>query len=382
MAKAEWLKYFEDVPEPRVERTRLHSLSDIILMVLVGAICDCRGWDDIVDMMDDGPVELLDMFEFKHGIPSADTLRRVMGALNPTEFEKSFIAWAMALSQTSEGKLIAIDGKTVRGALRAGEETRALHLVNAWMDDNSLALGQFATSLKSNEITAIPELLRLISLRGAVVTADAMGCQKEIAALVRERGADYVFGLKGNQPTLQAEVLNAFDDQTRSELEQSAETYHEESDKGHGRLELRRTWVLRDLTWISHQQDWLGLNSLVLVESHRTINGRTSVERRTYISSLDASAQVLGSAVRRHWGIENKLHWVLDVTFGEDAARISNRNAAQNLALIRKISLNLLKTAPDHRKPRSIAAKKRLASRRVDYLVQVLSSGNPVSPVN
>ena len=376
MARPQWLSYFDELPEPRVERTRLHSMSDIILMMLVGAICDCHGWDAVVEFFEDAPPELLEMFEFAHGVPSADTVRRVMGALSPERFEKAFLEWTQSLAGLSNGRLIAIDGKTVRGAVRKNEHSRALHLVNAWMDDNSLALGQVATSLKSNEITAIPELLKLLDLRGAVVSADAMGCQHEIVNMIIERGGDYVLGLKRNQPALHQEAMSAFSAKARRKIQETEGAYHEESDKAHGRIELRRTWVLSELSDLASTKQWTGLSALVLVEATRTIGNETSTEQRLYISSCNASAQTLGSLVRRHWSIENKLHWVLDVTFREDHARIRGRNSAQNLALLRKLALNLLHGAPHGSRQLSIVAKKRRATRNVAYLMSVLVAGN------
>jgi predicted transposase YbfD/YdcC len=383
MARPIWLTYFDDLPEPRVQRTRRHTLSDIVLMVLIGAMVDCPGWDAIHRFIRFGSPELQALFEFRRGVPSADTLRRVMRALDPAAFRNAFIGWAQSMCVSTEGKLVAIDGKTVRGAKGSTDDNHALHLVNAWVSENAMTLGQLATSTKSNEITAIPQLLKLLDLRGAVVTIDAMGCQKEIAEVVREKGADYLFGLKGNHPTLQAEVRCAFDEQTCTELAQSSETFHEAADKGHGRNELRRTWVLRDLTWLSRAGDWRDLKTLVLVEAHRTRKDVTSVERRVYISSLDASAERMSALVRGHWNIENRLHWILDVTFGEDRARVRDRNAAENLSLFRKAALNLLQRAPFEEAPDlGIAARKRLATYRPSYLMHALSAGLPEFTAN
>ena len=373
MARATWLTYFDDLPDPRVARTRRHKLGDILLIVLVGAICECRGWDDMHDLVAEGSDELRLLFELPHGVPSADTLRRVLGALDPSAFRAGFVAWSAALCRSTEGKLVAIDGKTVRGAFAGPDGGGALHLINAWVSENSMVLGQYATDVKSNEITAIPELIRLLDLRGAVVSIDAMGCQRDIARTLRERGAHYLFGLKGNQPTRHQEVLESFDDATLARLESSPTTYHAEADKGHGRSEYRRVWVQHDVSWLSRSEQWTDLASLVLVESERTVRGVTSRERRAYISSLVAPAERMFALVRGHWHVENKLHWVLDVTFGEDRARISKRNGAENLSALRKMALNMLTNAPSPRKPRSIAQKRKLASWRVDYLRTVLS---------
>lgn len=238
--------FFEELPDPRVERTRRHKLVDILVITLLATICGCEGWDAIQTLGDGGEEQLASILELPHGIPSADTFRRVMSALDVAAFRKAFIAWAQALAQTTRGKLVAIDGKTVRGAFAGATGEGALHLVNAWVTENQLVLGQFATNVKSNEITAIPELLALLDLRGAIVSIDAMGCQKNIARCIVEKGADYIFGLKGNQPTLHQEVLTAFDDATCERLRETPGAFHESVDKGHGRLEVRRVSVLRE----------------------------------------------------------------------------------------------------------------------------------------
>jgi predicted transposase YbfD/YdcC len=366
--------FFEQLRDPRVERTRRHKLVDIVMIVLIGTIWGCKGWDEMHEEAEAAEDELRRFLELPHGIPSADTLRRVMSALAPGRFREVFIAWSRALCESTEGKLVAIDGKTVRGAFR-GKDEGTLHLINAWVCENQMVLGQYATDAKSNEITAVPELLRLLDLRGAVVSLDAMGCQKEIAKQIVEQGADYIFGLKGNQPTLHQEVLSAFDEGTCSRLREEPWAFHESADKGHGRVEVRRTWVLRDTKWLTRSEKWTKLSSLVLVESERTVSGETSRERRAYISSHNASAERFQSLVRGHWQIENKLHWVLDVTFGEDRARIAKKNGAENLALVRKLALNLLGRAPEGKRPMSIVRRKRKAFRSFEYLAAVLRGG-------
>jgi len=374
MARPQWLAFFDDLPDPRIERTRRHLLSDILLIVLVGAVCQCRGWDDTRDFIENGPPELRALMQLPNGVPCADTLRRVLGALDPRAFSKAFTAWANGLCQTTEGKLVSIDGKTVRGAQGRGQAA-ALHLINAWVSDNSIVLGQLATDIKENEITAIPQLIELLDLRGAVVSIDAIGCQKSIAAKLRLRGADYLFGLKKNHPTLHKEVLESFDQATCAQLEQSEQTYWAEADKAHGRLEQRRLWVQTDIRWLTRSESWDGLQTLVLIESERTIRGKTSCERRAYLSSLQAPAKRFFDLVRGHWHIENRLHWVLDTTFGEDRVRIDRRNGAENLALIRKVALNLLQQAPSLEGHSGTLRKIRWASRRFDCLLSVLTAG-------
>jgi predicted transposase YbfD/YdcC len=377
MAHERLRKLFESLPDPRVQRTRRHKLPDIVLIVLIGTICGCHGWDQIYELARDWQSDLRTLLglELPHGVPSADTLRRVMAALDPIAFRQAFITWAQELCQSTAGKLVSIDGKTVRGANRGADGAQSLHLVNVWVKENAMVLAQYATDVKSNEITAIPEVLRLLELKGAVVSIDAMGCQKNIAKVIRERGADYIFGLKGNQPALHQEVLDAFDAKTCAALQKSNDSFHECADKGHGRNELRRVWVLRDVDWLRHSNEWLDLKTLVLVESQRTIRGVTSCERRAYISSLDATAERMADLARGHWHIENRLHWVLDVTFGEDRARIAKKNGAENLALVRKIALNLLRKAPPYSIMPSTVAKQRWATVRWNYLETILSGG-------
>jgi len=368
MARPQWLAFFDEVPEPRVERTRRHLLSDIIGIALIGAICHCQGWEDMQEFVEEGPAAVRELLELPHGVPSADTLRRVLGALDAKAFGACLIEWSRQLSVSSAGRLVSIDGKTVRGA-------SSLHLVNAWVSDNSLVLGQLATDVKSNEITAIPELIKLLDIRDAVVSIDAMGCQKDIAKTICDAGGDYLFGLKKNHPTLHQEVLSAFDEGRCQALKALPESYFSESDKGHGRVEERRVWVESNVDWLARSDKWPRLSSLILVESTRTIGEKTSCERRAYISSHKGSAARFAALIRGHWHVENKLHWVLDVTFGEDRARVTHRNAAENLALLRKVALNLLKRAPVMGKMGSIAAKIRRAGRRTDYLVTVLTGG-------
>ena len=366
---------FEEVPDPRVERTRRHKLVDILVITLVATICGCSGWDAMYDLAEGGEEQFRTLLELPHGIPSADTLRRVLSAIEPVALRDAFIAWAKRLCESTDGKLVGIDGKTVRGSFAGASGEGALHLINAWVCENAMVLGQYATDVKSNEITALPELLKLLDLRGAVVSIDAMGCQKEIAKRIAEKGADYIFGLKGNQPTLHQEVVTAFDAATCERLRHEAGAFHESADKGHGRNEVRRVWVMRDIAWLTRSEQWPNLRSLVLVESERSVRGETSVERRAYISSVEASAERLSSLVRGHWHVENKLHWVLDVTFGEDRARIARKNGAENVALLRKLALNLLNNAPRPGKSTSLAAKKRRASWSFPYLLRVLGSG-------
>ncbi len=282
------------------------------------------------------------------------------------------MGWARRLSTKLSGEQVAIDGKTVRGALSEG--LGSLHLVNAWATESGLVLGQLATDAKSNEITAIPELIKELDLRGTVVSTDAMGCQKAIAKEIRQADADYLFGLKGNQPTLHEEVLTAFDDATCMKLRSSAEGFHESCDKGHGRLETRRVYVLHEVAWLTRSDAWVDLKTIVLVESERTLKGETSTERRAYISSADGGAERFANLVRNHWQVENNLHWRLDVAFGEDHVRIGKKNGAENMALLRKIALNMLSRV-EHKKDTSLVGKMRMTTWSFPFLLRVLAAG-------
>ena len=371
MAIPAWLKHFASVPDPRVQRTRRYSLQTVLTVVLLGTICEAEGWEAMEDLSECLSPSFREALGLPSVLPCADTLRRVMGALDPVAFSEAFSSWAASLQLPMAGTQVAIDGKSVRGAQRHGGS--ALHVVHAWCAEHSMLLGQFACDVKSNEITAIPKLLKLLELRGAVVSIDAMGCQKNIAKCIRDKGAEYIFGLKGNHPTLHHEVLTSFDESTLAQLKRSADTYSEEADKAHGRLEMRRVWVQRNVSWLQQSEAWPGLCALVLVESERTIRGVTSREKRAYISSLNAPAERMASLVRTHWHVENRLHWVLDVTFGEDAARVHHKAAAMNLGTIRRTALNLLQCV-DAMPGRSVAAKRRRANRSDEFLLQIVNA--------
>lgn len=368
---------FDELDDPRVQRTRRHRLTDVLMLVLIGTIVGCEGWDGIVSFARSGELELRRLLALPSGIPSADTLRRVMAAVDPKALERTLTAWTSSLYSLA-GTQVAVDGKSVRGTLERETGEGALHLVNAWVCEHEMVLGQYATDVKSNEVTAIPKLLDLLAVEGATVTIDAMGCQRGIAKAIVEKGADYIFGLKSNQPTMHREVLEAFDEATCTALESDAHSYAVTADKGHGRSEQRRVWVQRDVHWLTRSEAWPKLSCLVMVESTRTRRGETSVERRAYISSRDASAETLGRLVRGHWHVENKLHWVLDVTFGEDRARLSRKNGAQNVATMRKLALNLLTRAPSLAgEPLSKPRKQQHARLSFAYLLCILTGGDP-----
>ena len=368
--------FFETLPEPRVERTRVHPLVNILTIALLAMICVGEGWEDMEDFGDAKQAWLGTFLDLRHGIPSADTFRRVLSALNPTAFNACFIAWAQALSGGTAGKLLAIDGKTVRHSFDRATGRKALHVVSAWIAENRMALGQIATEEKSNEITAIPQLLTLLDIRGATITVDAMGCQRAIAEQVIDQGADYLMGLKGNQGTAHKEVEEFFTDACATAFRALDCTFHETVDGSeHGRVEVRRAWASQELGWFQDLSKWKGLRSIVMIESERTIGSDTSIERRYYWSSHVVDAKAFGEMIRGHWGIENQLHWCLDVAFREDESRIRTDHGPENLALLRKLAMNLARSERSRKK--GIQAKRKRAAWDDAYLLTLLRAGLP-----
>ena len=368
--------FFETLPEPRVERTRVHPLVNILTIALLAMICVGEGWEDMEDFGDAKQAWLGTFLDLRHGIPSADTFRHVLSALNPTAFNACFIAWAQALSGGTAGKLLAIDGKTVRHSFDRATGRKALHVVSAWIAENRLALGQIATEEKSNEITAIPQLLTLLDIRGATITVDAMGCQRAIAEQVIDQGADYLMGLKGNQGTAHKEVEEFFTDACATAFRDLDYTFHETVDGSeHGRVEVRRAWASQELGWFQDLSKWKGLRSIVMIESERTIGSDTSIERRYYWSSHVVDAKAFGEMIRGHWGIENQLHWCLDVAFREDESRIRTDHGPENLALLRKLAMNLARSERSRKK--GIQAKRKRAAWDDAYLLTLLRAGLP-----
>ena len=334
------LDYFTDVTDPRVERTKLHKLEDILAIAICATICGAEGWTEMAFFGQCKQQWLGTFLELTNGIPSDDTFRRVISALQPDEFEACFQRWTKALSN-NHSDIIAIDGKTLRRSHDNANDKSAIHIVSAWACENIMVFGQLATDEKSNEITAIPKLLEMLVLDGSVVTIDAMGCQKKIAKKIRESNGDYIFSLKGNQGTLHEEVKLFLDDAIANS---SVHDYNRAVNSGHGRVEVRKVWYSENVQWMKDRQQWQGLSSLVALESQRTKDGKISTERRYFISSLSGiNAETIGGMIRSHWGVENKLHWGLDVSFGEDDCRIRKGFGAENVSRLRRIALNLLK---------------------------------------
>ena len=372
-------RHFADLTDPRVERTREHRLVDIITIALCAVLCGADDWVAIETFGRAKAAWLRSFLALPGGIPSHDTFGRVFARLDPAEFRACFLAWVQAVAgpPATDG-VVAIDGKTSRRSHDRGRGKAALHLVSAWASTSGLVLGQVATDQKSNEITAIPTLLRLLALDGCTVTIDAMGCQTAIAAQVVAQGADYVLALKDNQPSLHERARLAFQDARAGRTTGSAELDRAATlDKGHGRIEQRRCWALGGSEYLAYLDPtgaWPGLQSVVLIESTRRTEAGASVEDRYYLTSLPPDAARLGRTIRQHWGIENRLHWVLDVAFGDDDNRFRAGDGPENFAIVRQLALNLLRREPG----RASIAKKRFRAALDDrYLTTLLDLLTP-----
>jgi len=367
------LAYFGDLADPRLERCKRHQLLDIIAVGICAVIC---GADSFVEMEEFGTAKRAwfeTFLDLEHGIPSHDTFRRVFGKLQPAEFQRCFLAWIESVQEHTKGEIVAIDGKALRGTFERTTNKSALRMVSAWATTNSLVLGQVKTAEKSNEITAIPALLRLLEIEGCIVTIDAMGCQREIVAQIVEHKADYCISLKGNQGTLHEEVWEYFQWARAIEFKQLEHSYAESVEKDHGRIETRRCWSVADVEWLNNKEDWKGVRSICAVEAERLelSTQKRALETRYFISSLASDAQELLTAVRKHWAIENSLHWVLDVAFREDQCQIRKDHAAENFAMLRHIAVNLLKREKTAKV--GVKIKRNKAGWDTNYLLKALT---------
>ena len=365
-------RHFGDLTDPRIDRTKLHKLMDILVIAICAIIAGADNWED-VEEFGKARVEWFRTFlGLANGIPSHDTFTRVFARLNPEQFQACFLKWMRAVSEVIGGQVIAIDGKMLRGSQDKGIGKTAIDMVSAWATANHLVLGQIKVDEKSNEITAIPQLLEALEVSGCIVTIDAIGCQTEIAANIIERGAEYVLALKENQGHLYEDVERLFLD-----LEESGYTayrcdYEKTVDKDHGRIEIRECWTISDpevLHYLRGMTNWKNLTSVSRIRAQRWIGEEKTSEDRYHLASIPGAKHILGS-VRSHWGIENELHWTLDIAFDEDHCRVRKDHGSENFALLRHIALNLLKQ--EKTCLRGIKGKRLLAAWNQDYLLKVL----------
>lgn len=367
--------YFSGLKDPRVERTKAHKLLDILVLAICAIICGCDDWEAIADYGRDQQAWFAKFLELPNGIPSHDTFWRVFCVLDAEQFQHCFVAWIRAVSQITGGEVVAIDGKFVRGSHDKGLGKGAIDMVSAWAASNRLVLGQRKVDEKSNEITAIPALLRTLALRGCIVTIDAIGCQTEIAATIIDQGADYILQLKENQGNLYEDTALLFTDLEQSGFTAYAYDSAKTVDKAHGRLEIRQAWTISDPALLCHLRNadhFKNLQTVMKVRHQRTLDGTVSVEEHYYISSLKTATATLLAAKRTHWQVENSLHWVLDIAFREDESRLRKGSGAHNFAILRHIALNALKQETSVKL--GIRNKRLKAARNHSYLLKVLAT--------
>lgn len=369
--------HFGSLRDPRAEHSILHKLMDILMITICAVICGADNFVEIAEYGKEKEEWLKTFLELANGIPSVDTFERLFARLKPEGLQTCFISWMEAVHECTEGKLINIDGKTLRGAKEAGNKRSLIHMVSVWSASQHLVLGQRKVDEKSNEITAIPSLLEMLMIRGCIVSIDAMGCQTAIAKTIIEQGADYVLALKGNQGNLHNDVRELFTSVREQNFKNVEHQFYETVEQGHGRIETRRYWTMGNTEYLICAEKWRGLKSIGMVESERTTNGNTSTEQRYYLLSFESDVHKFAESVRSHWSIENQLHWILDVAFKEDASQSSRGYSAENLAVIRHIGLNLL--SRDKKSKVGVKTKRLKAGWNNDYLRSVLEALNIVT---
>jgi len=363
----DWNDHFAAIDDPRVERTKRHELIDILMISLCAVISGCDSWVDVEEYGKSKEQWFSTFLSLPNGIPSHDTFTRVFQNINADLFQQCFLNWVRTLT-TEIDHLISIDGKCLRGSNNFGESP--ICIVSAWASDNNIVLGQVKTKEKSNEITAIPELIDIIDVKGAVVSIDAAGCQKNIAKKIVDNGGDYLIALKGNQGNLHNDVSTFLESiQDNNVGGKNIERFETKIEKGHGRIEKRRCLISTDTHLLPITSDWCNMNTLVMIEAERYVHGKSSIDRRFYVSSAKKNSEDFCYLVREHWAIENKLHWVLDVGFDEDRCRVREGNGAQNFATLRHMALNLIKK---DKSKGSVKTRRKKAGWDNSYLLQLL----------
>ncbi|MGK2231537.1 ISAs1 family transposase [Colwellia polaris] len=363
-------EHFSTIPDARQQSKVEHKLHDILLTLVVSVICGADGWEAIEEVAHHKVILLKKYGSFENGIPVHDTIARVTSAIAPDKLQQCFISWMKAAHIATKGEVIAIDGKTVRGSYDKKSKKNAIHMVSAFAANNGVVLGQIKIAEKSNEITAIPQLLDLLDIKDSIVTIDAIGRQRAIATKIKEKEADYVIAVKGNQGHLHQSIKDFFEIFHEKEFSKVSHQYHEEIDSGHGRVESRKYWISETLSIKDLTLKWSGLISIGMAESERHINGKTRKEVRDFICSIKANAKIFAQAVRKHWSIENQLHWVLDISFNEDLSRVRRGNVAENMSVLRHLVLNLLREETSFKK--GLKAKRFKAALDTDYADKVL----------
>jgi predicted transposase YbfD/YdcC len=365
------IDFLSEIEDPRRDTAnRRHELIDILVIALCGMLSAADDWVSIEQYGEAKQDWFAKFLSLPNGIPSHDTFNRVFSRIDPEQFMNCFLKWVSAIRSVFGHELIAVDGKTLRRS-HDGDNRAAIHMVSAWATQNNLVLGQVKTQEKSNEITAIPELLEALSLKGSLVSIDAMGCQKDIAEKIVAKEGDYLLSVKDNQSTLKEAIEVTLSSRKRQAYVKPQIDFHENTQRNRDRKEVRRCWTTTSLSKLDRAEDWKGLNQIALVESERTVHGKTSLEKRYYICSARLSAEEIIQLSRNHWGVENKLHWVLDMAFREDECRVRKGNGAENLARLRHIALNLLKQ--DKTAKVGIKNKRLKAGWDLDYLLHLIN---------